>query len=98
MYEILLWVVRICIYLIALKAIIGIHWPWEKCVCCGRKWKDIHKEEVTDPIEKAKAWDKLYEYTKTQTPVSGIPGDKIMYLKVELKKRMDLLRDDRRDF
>jgi len=88
MYEILLWAVRICIYLIALKAIIGFHWPWEKCACCGRK------ENIVDPIEKAKAWDELYECTKTQTPVSGIPGDKIMYLKVELKKRMDLLKDN----
>lgn len=55
MYEISLWAFKIMIALIAIKAITGIHWPWEKCDCCGRKWRDINKEKIVDPIEKAKA-------------------------------------------
>lgn len=45
MYEISLWALKISITLVALKAIIGFHWPWEKCECCGRKWKDICSKE-----------------------------------------------------
>jgi hypothetical protein len=31
-------------YALALKAVIGWHWPWEKCHCCGKKYRD-HKEK-----------------------------------------------------
>lgn len=31
------------IYGVAIKAIIGFHWPWEKCDCCGKKYKN-HKK------------------------------------------------------
>jgi hypothetical protein len=28
--------------LLAFKTIIGFHFPWEKCSCCGKKW-GIHR-------------------------------------------------------
>jgi len=33
----------IMIAAVALKAMIGFHFPWEKCECCGRKWRDHRK-------------------------------------------------------
>ena len=29
--------------MVAFKAIVGFHFPWEKCECCGHKWRD-HKK------------------------------------------------------
>jgi len=26
------------------KTMFGLHFPWEICDCCGKKWKD-HKKE-----------------------------------------------------
>lgn len=31
---------KIMIYLVATKAIIEYHFPWEKCNCCGEKYKN----------------------------------------------------------
>ena len=25
---------------VALKSMLGIRWPWEKCICCGKKVRD----------------------------------------------------------
>lgn len=25
---------------IAFKAVMGIRLPWERCPCCGRRWRD----------------------------------------------------------
>lgn len=33
----------ISIVLVWLKAIIGFHFPWEKCKCCGKKFKNHDK-------------------------------------------------------
>ena len=33
-------IVLILVCAVALKAMLGIHWPWEKCECCGKKWKE----------------------------------------------------------
>lgn len=41
------WLEIICLILfmsVAFKTIIGIHWPWEKCQCCGKRWSEIRKE------------------------------------------------------
>jgi len=35
-------ILKILICFCALKAITGIHFPWEKCSCCGKKYKE-HK-------------------------------------------------------
>jgi len=32
----------VTLILIASKSIIGYHFPWEKCECCGKKYRD-HK-------------------------------------------------------
>lgn len=42
----------ILVILIALKAIIGIHWPWEKCDCCGKKWREIRRQQKQKNLEK----------------------------------------------
>lgn len=42
MSELLLGFLKVIIYMIAIKSILGFHWPWEKCSCCGKKWKS-HK-------------------------------------------------------
>ena len=34
--------VGIIIGLVFLKAILGFNFPWEKCSCCGKKYRD-HK-------------------------------------------------------
>lgn len=40
----LIWnLARISMYLVALKALITGHWPWETCECCGKKWRE-HKQ------------------------------------------------------
>jgi hypothetical protein len=48
MEKILLGTCYIITGLIALKAIIGYHFPWEKCECCGRKYKDHNKNNEVD--------------------------------------------------
>lgn len=35
-------VVLILLVTCALKHLIGFHFPWEKCECCGKKWGE-HK-------------------------------------------------------
>jgi hypothetical protein len=37
-------IVLILLVVCGMKAIIGLHWPWEKCPCCGGKFKE-HKHE-----------------------------------------------------
>ncbi len=34
----------VMLILLSVKTIMGIHWPWEKCDCCGKKWSEIRKE------------------------------------------------------
>ena len=38
-------ILQTVLILVALKAIIGFHWPWERCECCGKKYRD-HKKEA----------------------------------------------------
>jgi hypothetical protein len=33
---------KIMLIAIAFKTILGIHFPWETCNCCKKKWRD-HK-------------------------------------------------------
>lgn len=40
MNAILIWTVRVLICIVALKALIGFHFPWERCECCGKKYRD----------------------------------------------------------
>jgi hypothetical protein len=28
---------NVTIYIVAIKAIIGFHFPWERCKCCGMR-------------------------------------------------------------
>jgi hypothetical protein len=37
---------------VALKALIGFHWPWEKCECCGKKFRE-HKREIGPPLPRS---------------------------------------------
>ena len=41
------FLVTLVIYLVAVKAIIGFHFPWERCDCpnCGRRF-DEHKPKI----------------------------------------------------
>lgn len=32
------------------KAIMGFHFPWEKCPCCGKKYRD-HKSDTQEFID-----------------------------------------------
>jgi hypothetical protein len=32
---------------VALKALIGFHWSWEKCKCCGEKYREHRKEDLS---------------------------------------------------
>jgi len=41
--EVFLFIVKISIAAVAFKAIVGFHFPGEKCECCGYKWGD-HKK------------------------------------------------------
>ena len=43
MVEILHECAKFMIFAVAMKAIIGFHWPWETCDCCGKKYRD-HKK------------------------------------------------------
>lgn len=38
-------IVLICLILVAIKSILGWHWPWEKCSCCGKKWSEHRRIE-----------------------------------------------------
>lgn len=44
MYEYLRIAAIIAVCMVASKAIIGYHFPWEKCDCCGKKYRDHNKE------------------------------------------------------
>ena len=46
-FEILRTMTQIAIYAVAIKSISGLHWPWEKCPCCGKKYSE-HKREDDD--------------------------------------------------
>jgi hypothetical protein len=39
-------VLGILLFLVALKAILGYHFMWEKCSCCGRRYRN-HKHKVS---------------------------------------------------
>lgn len=34
------------IFLIWFKTMLGFHFSWEKCDCCGKKWKDIRRKNA----------------------------------------------------
>lgn len=34
---------QILLYSLAIKSILGVHFPWEKCQCCGKKWSEHDK-------------------------------------------------------
>ena len=49
--DIMKTVLHIIIYLVALKAIIGFHWPWEVCECCGQhyfKHKPLPNKQINE--------------------------------------------------
>lgn len=35
------------IYAVAIKAMLGFHFPWERCDCCGKKYRDHQKKIPT---------------------------------------------------
>lgn len=35
----------IMLYIVFMKVIIGWHWNWEKCDCCGKTWREIRKKQ-----------------------------------------------------
>jgi len=37
--EILRTLVLAVVCLLALKTVIGFHFPWERCDCCGRRYR-----------------------------------------------------------
>lgn len=37
--------VHITIVIIFIKTIFGLHWPWERCDCCGKTWREIRREK-----------------------------------------------------
>jgi len=42
MAQVFLYVIGALFSLVGIKASLGIHFPWEKCECCGKRWGD-HK-------------------------------------------------------
>ena len=34
--------------MVFIKTIIGFHFPWEECSCCGKKWRDINKQKIEE--------------------------------------------------
>jgi hypothetical protein len=42
MLEILRTIAFVLMACVAIKTVVGLHFPWEKCECCGKKWKE-HK-------------------------------------------------------
>jgi len=44
LYEILQQVIPFVLYAVAIKSILGLHFPWERCKCCGKKYGE-HKNE-----------------------------------------------------
>ena len=43
-YELLRAITTTLLILCGLKSIIGWHFPWERCECCGKKWKNHERE------------------------------------------------------
>ena len=35
----------VLVSLCAIKAILGFHFPWEKCPCCGKKYPDCKSDK-----------------------------------------------------
>ena len=50
--EIVQTISLIFLVVLALKTIIGIHLPWERCDCCGEKWRDIRKQKKESHAQK----------------------------------------------
>ena len=38
LYEILQQIIPFLMYIIAIKTILGLHFSWEKCSCCGKRY------------------------------------------------------------
>ena len=38
--------ILLLLWAIAVKAILGLHWPWERCGCCGKTWGGHKKQGV----------------------------------------------------
>lgn len=36
------WIVQVVVYAVFVKTIMGLHFPWERCSCCGKKFNE-HK-------------------------------------------------------
>jgi hypothetical protein len=49
-YEVARNVWQIVMILVVTKAIVGFHFPWETCQCCGKKYRD-HQTKITLPLE-----------------------------------------------
>lgn len=41
--EITVIVLNAVIYISWIKHLMGYHWPWEKCLCCGKRYSE-HKQ------------------------------------------------------
>ena len=46
-YDTIRTVTQIVLMLCGLKAISGFHFPWEKCECCGKRYRD-HDWEIKE--------------------------------------------------
>lgn len=44
LYEILQQTIPFVLYAVAIKSILGLHFPWERCQCCGKRYGE-HKNE-----------------------------------------------------
>ena len=56
LFELMQHLVCAMILLVAIKAIIGFHFPWETCDCCGKKWKQIRKEKHEAFLKRHQEW------------------------------------------
>lgn len=44
----LVYAYAIVTWLVAIKSIIGVHWPWERCDCCGRRYSEHAPNHTLD--------------------------------------------------
>jgi hypothetical protein len=45
MSEYIGWLVNVVISFIAFKSLLGLHFPWETCSCCKKKYRNHNEKE-----------------------------------------------------
>ena len=72
-----LLILKISVVMVAFKALVGFHFPWEKCQCCGHKWRDhIKTRGVVSSIKTEEEYYFDTVYIRTSNGITGLHIDK----------------------